>query len=246
MPEPTFTVCEGGFVPGTPEIRGECPACGQVVRLRKLRKDGQRHTFKHSRRIGRRPHAAELPSNWPDLFIAAYKSEYANMTRACEKLGIDRGTVYRHMNNSPEFSEAVADAFEGFADDAEDELYRRGVLGWDEPLYQNGELVAHVRKYDTRALVEWLRANRSRKFAPRMAATLVAKTESNGTVTFMVGKAIEALEEQGIDPDVLRLAPPTDADLDKMRFAGEDVEVLPPDGPVGTSQTIRRNGHKKE
>jgi hypothetical protein len=46
-----------------------------------------------------------------------------------------------------EFAAAWSDAVEQGTQRIEDEMLRRGVEGWDEPVYQKGELVGHVRKY---------------------------------------------------------------------------------------------------
>jgi hypothetical protein len=42
----------------------------------------------------------------------------------------------------------------------EDEMLRRGVEGWDEPVYQKGELVGHVRKYSDQMLAQLHRIRR--------------------------------------------------------------------------------------
>lgn len=46
----------------------------------------------------------------------------------------------------------------------EDEVFRRGVLGWDEPVYQNGRKVGKIRKYDSKLLELDVKAGNRARF----------------------------------------------------------------------------------
>ena len=66
-------------------------------------------------------------------------------------------TFYRLRDRDQAFAAAWADAYRDGTDALRDEARRRGVEGWDEPVYQRGELVGHVRKFDSNLLLAELR-----------------------------------------------------------------------------------------
>lgn len=54
--------------------------------------------------------------------------------------------------DDPEFAMAVEESMEEARGRLEAELYRRGVEGWDDPVFQRGEQVGTIRKYSDRLL----------------------------------------------------------------------------------------------
>lgn len=58
-------------------------------------------------------------------WVAAYKANLFNVTEACNKIGIDRSTYYRWLENDPGFAQAVQDAREEKIDFIEDQLLER-------------------------------------------------------------------------------------------------------------------------
>src|SRR5262249_47984425 len=50
------------------------------------------------------------------------------------------------------FRDQMQDAYDQGTDLIRDEIRRRAVDGWDEPVFQKGELVGHIRRYDSRLL----------------------------------------------------------------------------------------------
>jgi hypothetical protein len=64
-------------------------------------------------------------------------------------------------------SEAWDDAVEVGTQRLEDEAIRRATEGWEEPVYQRGELVGHVRRYSDALLMFLLRGRRPEVYGER-------------------------------------------------------------------------------
>lgn len=77
----------------------------------------------------------------------AHISEGYCVEASCRAAGIGTSIVYRHKARDPEFAAAFAEAQAASLGIVDDEIRRRAIEGWLEPVYQGGELVGHVRKY---------------------------------------------------------------------------------------------------
>ena len=84
-------------------------------------------------------------------FLAHYR-ENGRLTDAAIASGVIYKTARRHIVNDPAFAEEVEDAKMAYRDRISAEVFRRGVEGWDEPVYQRGERVGYVRRYSDRML----------------------------------------------------------------------------------------------
>jgi hypothetical protein len=87
----------------------------------------------------------------------AYLVQYAVTGRkrdAARAVGTHFNTVARQKKLDPEFAAACDDAYEMYKEQViETEVHRRGIEGWDEPVYQGGRVVGSVRKYDSALLL---------------------------------------------------------------------------------------------
>lgn len=106
-----------------------------------------------------------------DAFVEALKIA-GNVSEACELSGAARTTVYRHRESDPDFAKAWDEACDIAWDRLEREAYRRAAEGWDEPVYQGGKLVGHVRKFSDRMLEITLRAKRAREYRESKETTV--------------------------------------------------------------------------
>lgn len=77
---------------------------------------------------------------WRESFLAALR-EMPIVRNACAAVGIDRATAYRARAADPTFAAAWNEALEEGVDRAEQEAYRRGVVGYEEPVLERGSLV---------------------------------------------------------------------------------------------------------
>lgn len=76
---------------------------------------------------------------WRNAFLAALR-EYPVVQHACDVVGIERSTAYRARHAHEDFAEAWDDAMEAGVDRAEREAFRRGVVGFEEPVVYQGQL----------------------------------------------------------------------------------------------------------
>lgn len=110
------------------------------------------------------------------LFLRNYAA-IGVITAAAKASGIDRGQHYDWLARSdkyPGYRKQFEDAHEQACDRLETEMIRRGVQGWDEPVFgkQPGKdtgtgVVGHIRKWSDRMLEIALKARRPEKFRER-------------------------------------------------------------------------------
>lgn len=113
----------------------------------------------------------EAPVTRPEARNAAItdeeKAQYVKLVGA----GVSKGDAAKMLERSPqsfsrlmrgdqEFKSAVDEAWVDGADPLIEEAERRGRDGWEEPIYQRGELVGHVRKYDSNLLMFSIKGRR--------------------------------------------------------------------------------------
>jgi hypothetical protein len=91
------------------------------------------------------------------------------LVEACRAAGITKQGAYQYRARHPDFAAAWEEAVEEAAGRAEAELYRRGVYGWERPVYFGGRQVGAERLYSDQCLIAFLRA-RSPAYRRRAAA----------------------------------------------------------------------------
>ena len=92
-------------------------------------------------------------------------SDCGNVRRAADEAGVSPRLLYWHRKQSPEFAEAWQEALtEAIESVLEPEALRRAVEGVQKPVYQQGELVGHVREYSDTLLIFLLKAARPDKY----------------------------------------------------------------------------------
>ena len=91
---------------------------------------------------------------------------------ACKMLDRWNGAFSTAARNDPEFKAKVEEAWYEGADVLIEEAQRRGAEGWQEPVYQKGELVGYVTKYDSNLLMFSIKGRRPEyKENPRIDLT---------------------------------------------------------------------------
>lgn len=85
--------------------------------------------------------------DWKPVFLAALR-EVPVLTWAATQAGIQRTTVYRAKESDKDFAADMEDAMEDGIDKAEQELFRRAVTGFEEPVIDKGAL-AYRHVYTT-------------------------------------------------------------------------------------------------
>ncbi len=79
------------------------------------------------------------PFPWREMFLACLR-EMPVVQRACDTVGIERCTAYRARQADKGFAEAWDDAMEAGVDRAEQEAFRRAVVGFEEPVVYQGQM----------------------------------------------------------------------------------------------------------
>jgi hypothetical protein len=127
---------------------------------------------------------------------AAFLKQFAVIgvvTTAATLAGIDRQRHYEWLDAAdkyPDYADRFAAASEQAADVCEAEMLRRGVTGWEEPVYGSGGtglgtvLVGSKRVFSDRMLELALKARRPQKFRERVEHTGQGGGPIEATVTF--------------------------------------------------------------
>lgn len=82
------------------------------------------------------------------------------VTEACKRTGLARSTVYRQRQADEEFALAWADIEERTTEAMEAEARRRGMEGYEQPVFHQGEEVGRIRKYSDTLLIFMLKARK--------------------------------------------------------------------------------------
>ena len=104
---------------------------------------------------------------------AAFLTAYARVgiiRQAAEMAGVNRATVLNWRASDPEFRAAFETADADACDVIRGEIHRRGVDGWDEPVYQGGEFVGTIRRYSD-VLLRLLAQSKMPEFREKLDVT---------------------------------------------------------------------------
>ena len=82
---------------------------------------------------------------------------------ALKGTGLTAQDIRARAETDPNFAQALSQAWDIGIDVAEDAAFKRGILGWDEPVFtKDGGLAGYVTRYDGGLLKEVLKANRAK------------------------------------------------------------------------------------
>lgn len=79
--------------------------------------------------------------------------------KAAWAVDVSPGTVAQHRKRYPIFEAQEIEAIEEFKESLEQEVYHRAVVGWQEPVFYEGEVVGYKLKKSDRMLENLLRKN---------------------------------------------------------------------------------------
>ena len=105
---------------------------------------------------------------WEKAFLETLE-QTANVKLACSSAGVSRAVVYRRRARNPEFSAKWGEAVDQAVELLEAEARRRAAVGVEEPVYYQGAVVGHVRKYSDVLLIFLLKAHRPRVYRDHVA-----------------------------------------------------------------------------
>lgn len=149
-----------------------------------------------------------------------------SLTLAARSSRVDATTAFDHRWNDPEFAEQWAEACRHAYDLLEARAFQLSVEGNLEPVYYMGVIVDYVRKFDSKLMIEMLRAKRPEIYkTPGVNVNVAAQ----GSV-FVLTEA-ERKELQKAHRELL-------ADIDAARAAQL---AAPPGPPAEASHTCEEN-----
>ena len=99
---------------------------------------------------------AKPPFIFDDEARSEYLEDFSKTNEklgAAKRLGVPMRVVRSTYDTDPEFAEAYDEAKEIYAESLRSEVHRRGTLGVEEPVYQQGMLVGHITKYSDALLL---------------------------------------------------------------------------------------------
>lgn len=101
------------------------------------------------------------------------------ITGACGAAGVSRRTYYDALARHPELRAELDRALDASTTALIDEALRRGLTGYDEPVFQQGRQVGVVRRYSDKLLLALL-ASRDPRFRSDSTAVTVTNTIATG------------------------------------------------------------------
>lgn len=129
-----------------------------------------------------RPDNVEFDSRVPGwLTIAETKEKfcrklrrYASIHRARVTTGLSTYMLTKWREEDVEFERRIAAAWEACVDRLEGAMMGRAIDGYEEPVYQGGEMVGTRIKHDPAVQIFMLKANRPQKYGDRVTVNVAA------------------------------------------------------------------------
>lgn len=131
--------------------------------------------------------------------LAAYP-HYGTVMHAAEAVGIGRRTHTNWLKEDPEYAAAFEAAKEELLEVYEREIQRRGVEGWEEPVYQGGQQVGSVRKYSDVLLIFRTKALAPERYRDRSTVTVITPD----SVEAEIAKLEAEMAAKANTPDVVQ------------------------------------------
>ncbi len=158
----------------------------------------------------------ELRNPRQRAFLNAY-TETATLTRAEALSGVSRKSHDRWRKTDAEYAKCFEFAQECACDMIEDEVRRRAVHGWDQPIYYRGRKVGTIRRYSDNLLLALLRAFKPDRYCPgaqELRGRMIIERELAEQNRTMIDRAAGP---------TCQLAPQRQAELDELeRRVAED------------------------
>ncbi|SRR6266446_933606 len=101
---------------------------------------------------------ARAATRWRPRFLKALRMS-CNWTDSLKAAHVSYNTVKLHERNDPDFAAQLREAEEEGAQLLHGVCFKAALEGNLEPVYWQGKIVGHIRKYDSRMQVELLRAH---------------------------------------------------------------------------------------
>lgn len=118
-----------------------------------------------------------------------------NVTESCKQAGIARRTAYEWRAADPGFAKDWDDAIEAGLDELEQECKRRGLRGYDEPVFYKGEEVGAIKRYSDTLAIFLLKGGRPEKYRERFDHNIAGKAGGPIEIEFVNDWRASAAED---------------------------------------------------
>lgn len=132
---------------------------------------------------------------------------------AAEAAGIPLRHIYKRREADPAFKAQWAEAYMIGNNALEKAARRRGVDGWNEPVFHQGEVCGTVRKYSDSLLMFLMKARDPYKYCDRTRAAQIEREiaemieKSNSSATVTAANILERLEKLAAEKAALAKPP---------------------------------------
>jgi hypothetical protein len=130
-------------------------------------------------------------TDWHATFIYQLR-EFPNVSAACIACNITRETAYTHRKLYPEFAKAWEEAEEMSVDALEEACYKRAKEGYEEPIYQQGEMVGTKLKFSDTLACLILKGRRPLIYGDKSTLDINGKIELTDEDVVVRGRAATA------------------------------------------------------
>jgi hypothetical protein len=110
------------------------------------------------------------PFPWREPFLEALR-EWPVTSHACKVVGVNRSTVFRARQSNEAFAKEMDEAMEDGVDRAEQEAFRRAVVGVQKGVWHLGARVGEEQVYSDSLLALVLKGRRKQTYAERTELT---------------------------------------------------------------------------
>lgn len=97
------------------------------------------------------------PDRW-EIFLHNF-AKLGLLGMSARAADVSPETIRVYRRDVPEFAEMYDLALQDYRESLEREVHRRAVEGWDEPVYQKGEMVGTIRRHSDRMLELLIKKN---------------------------------------------------------------------------------------
>jgi len=129
-------------------------------------------------------------------------AETGNLSEASRQVNINPKTYQYHQKKDPDFADALELALVKGGALIEAEMRRRGIEGFDEPVFQKGGQVGVIRKYSDLVLLKLAQGRFPEKYGS------VNGREGGGNIIVQINQAFEKLPDGTVAPVVIERQPP--------------------------------------
>lgn len=94
------------------------------------------------------------------MFLRELRDNGGFVNKACESASVSKQSVYNWRERDPEFAAQWDAVIELATEDLEKEARRRALVGVEEPVFYQGEVVGHVQRYSDSLLMFTIKARK--------------------------------------------------------------------------------------